>query len=249
MRKGFILLDGVRTAVTIDASGQVSAKQGIIDTPQWLPVSEKSVYGVALNYKDSLETHQAEFKAAPYQSPPKSPVLFIKTPNTYNAHKGHIVFPKGVDCIQAGPALAVVIGKDASRVKAKDAWDYIEGLTLANEVSLPEISYYRPAIKEKCRDSFCPIGPWIVSVSDVVNPEDLAIRLTINGELRQQVATRDLVRNIPALLEAITEFMTLREGDVLITGTSDQRIDINVGDCVEVTIEGIGTLANTVVAE
>lgn len=248
MRRGFVNLNGQRTLVNVDDNGNVTHNGQTITNPEWLPISIGTVYGVALNYKGLLDSRLAEFNEPPYQKPPIKPVLFIKTPNTYNNHLGNIVFPKGIERIQAGPSLGFVMAKDASRVTKEQALNYVAGFTVVNEVSLPEDSYYRPAVKAKCRDSFCPMGPWLVAM-DAVNTDNLAISVSINGEIRQQNSTANLVRNIPQLIEELSEFMTLKAGDIILTGTPEGRVDINVSDKVEVTIEGIGTLTNTVIAE
>ena len=208
-----------------------------------------TLFGVALNYQGLLDQRLAEFEQPPYQKPPVKPVLFIKTPNTRNGHGQPVVYPKGVEKLQAGPALGVVIGKRASRVSAENALEHVAGFTIVNEFSLPEESYYRPAVKAKCRDGFCVIGPELVPVAQIADPHSLDIRLFINGEVRQQNSTANLVRGIPQLIAEITEFMTLHEGDVLITGTPEGRADVQPGDQVEIEITGLGRLANPIVAE
>ncbi|MCY1362090.1 Homoprotocatechuate catabolism bifunctional isomerase/decarboxylase [compost metagenome] len=176
-------------------------------------------------------------------------MLFIKTPNTRNGHGQPVVYPQGVERLQPGPALGVVIGRSASRVRAADAMAHVAGYVIVNEFSLPEESYYRPAVKAKCRDGFCPLGPEFVPATDVQDPHALTLKLFVNGQLRQENSTANLVRGIPQLIEEISEFMTLHEGDVLITGTPEGRVDVQPGDHVEVEISGLGRLANTVVAE
>ncbi|MCO6058040.1 fumarylacetoacetate hydrolase family protein [Pseudomonas sp. MOB-449] len=208
-----------------------------------------TLFGVALNYRGLLESRLDEFQQPPYQKPPVKPVLFIKTPNTRNGHGQPVVYPQGVERLQPGPALGVVIGKSASRVSAANALAHVAGYVIVNEFSLPEESYYRPAVKAKCRDGFCPIGPELVPAVDVQDPHALTLKLFVNGELRQENSTANLVRGIPQLIEEISEFMTLHEGDVLITGTPEGRVDVQPGDLVEVEISGLGRLANTLVAE
>lgn len=212
-------------------------------------VATGTIFGVALNYRSLLDSRLAEFKEPPYKAPPTKPVLFIKTPNTRNRHNGEVVFPASCDRVQPGPAVGVVIGKKASRVKKDEALTFIAGLTIVNEFSLPEDSYYRPAVKAKCRDGFCPIGPEVVELSAIEDPNRLVLKLLVNGEVRQEGATGDWVRDISQLLAEITEFMTLNEGDVLITGTPGGRVDVKPGDRVDVEVTGLGTLTNTVVAE
>ncbi|KAF0866190.1 fumarylacetoacetate hydrolase family protein [Pseudomonas sp. LD120] len=208
-----------------------------------------TLFGVALNYQGLLQSHLQHFKQPPYQQPPVKPVLFIKTPNTRNSHEAPVVFPQGVERLQPGPALGVVIGKRASRVSLENALEHVAGYTIVNEFSLPEDSYYRPAVKAKCRDGFCPIGPQLVPAADVADPHQLSIELFVNGERVQHNSTANLVRNIPQLIAEISEFMTLHAGDVLITGTPEGRVDVRPGDRVEVQISGLGRLANSIVAE
>lgn len=212
-------------------------------------VATGTLFGVALNYRGLLESRLDEFQQPPYQKPPVKPVLFIKTPNTRNGHGQPVVYPQGVERLQPGPALGVVIGRSASRVRAADALAHVAGYVIVNEFSLPEESYYRPAVKAKCRDGFCPIGPEFVPAADVQDPHALTLKLFVNGQLRQENSTANLVRGIPQLIEEISEFMTLHEGDVLITGTPEGRVDVRPGDLVEVEISGLGRLANTLVAE
>jgi len=206
-----------------------------------------TVYGVALNDRRLLGERLDEFKQPPYQEPPQAPVLFIKTPNTLNRDGGQVAQPRG-ERLQPGPTLAVVIGRDASRVKAADALGHVAGYVIGNEFSLPEDSYYRPAVKVKCRDGFCALGA-LVAAADVPNPGHLGIRLLVNGELRQTGTTADWVRPLPQLIEEITEFMTLYAGDVLLTGTPPGRVDVVPGDTVVVEIDGLGRLTNSIVAE
>jgi 5-oxopent-3-ene-1,2,5-tricarboxylate decarboxylase / 2-hydroxyhepta-2,4-diene-1,7-dioate isomerase len=208
-----------------------------------------TLFGIALNYQGLLRSRLEEFQQPPYQKPPVKPVLFIKTSNTRNGHDQPVVFPAGVERLQPGPALGVVISKDASRVSEAEAMNHVAGYLIVNEFSLPEDSYYRPAVKAKCRDGFCPIGPELVPASQITNPNALGIRLLVNGELRQQNSTANWVRNIPQLIAELSEFMTLHKGDVLITGTPEGRVDVQPGDIVAVEIDGLGRLVNTVVAE
>lgn len=211
-------------------------------------VAQGTLFGVALNYRGLLESRLPEFNEPPYQKPPVKPVLFIKTPNTRNHDGGAVPFPAG-ERLQPGPALGVVIGRDASRVSAEDALAHVAGYVIVNEFSLPETSYYRPAVKAKCRDGFCVLSDELVPTESIGNPHALGIRLRVNGELRQENSTANLVRSIPQLIAEISEFMTLHEGDVLITGTPEGRVDVQPGDEVVVEIDGLGRLANTVVAE
>jgi 5-oxopent-3-ene-1,2,5-tricarboxylate decarboxylase/2-hydroxyhepta-2,4-diene-1,7-dioate isomerase len=211
-------------------------------------VTSGTLFGVALNYQGLLDQHLAAFEQAPYQKPPTKPVLFIKTPNTRNEHGGVVLHPEG-ERLQPGPALGVVIGQRASRVSLDNAMAHVAGYVVVNEFSLPEDSYYRPAVKAKCRDGFCALGPALVPRDQVANPNQLSLKLWVNGELRQENATSNWVRDIPQLIAEISEFMTLHPGDVLITGTPEGRVDVQPGDKVEVEISGVGRLISHVQAE
>lgn len=207
-----------------------------------------TLFGVALNYRGLLESRLEEFQQPPYQKPPVKPVLFIKTANTRNADGQPVVQPAG-ERLQPGPALGVVIGKRASRVSVEQALEHVAGYTIVNEFSLPEESYYRPAVKAKCRDGFCSIGPVVVPSSEVANPQALTLQLHVNGELRQENSTANMVRSVAELIAELSEFMTLEEGDLLITGTPEGRVDVLPGDTVVVSITGLGQLTNHVVAD
>jgi 5-oxopent-3-ene-1,2,5-tricarboxylate decarboxylase/2-hydroxyhepta-2,4-diene-1,7-dioate isomerase len=195
-----------------------------------------------------LDQHLAAFQQAPYQKPPTKPVLFIKTPNTRNQHDAVVLHPQG-ERLQPGPALGVVIGLRASRVSLENAMAHVAGYVVVNEFSLPEDSYYRPAVKAKCRDGFCALGPHLIPRDQVANPNQLSLKLWVNGELRQENSTAHWVRDIAQLIAEISEFMTLHPGDVLITGTPEGRVDVLPGDKVEVEISGVGRLVNHIQAE
>jgi len=207
-----------------------------------------TLLGVALNYQGLLQSRQDEFQQPPYQKPPVKPVLFVKTPNTRNSDGRPVVHPQGGERLQPGPALGVVIGRSASRVSVAEAMAHVAGYIIVNEFSLPEESYYRPAVKAKCRDGFCSLSSNVVPANEVSDPNALSLRVLINGEVRQENSTRNFVRDIAQLIHEISEFMTLHEGDVLITGTPEGRVDVQPGDEVVVEIQGLGRLTNTIVA-
>ncbi|WP_095059482.1 fumarylacetoacetate hydrolase family protein [Pseudomonas sp. Irchel s3f7] len=208
-----------------------------------------TLLGVALNYQGLLHSRQEEFQQPPYQKLPVKPVLFVKTPNTRNGDGGEVFHPQGNERLQPGPALGVVIGRTASRVSLADAMEHVAGYVIVNEFSLPEESYYRPAVKAKCRDGFCSLSSDVVPANEVSDPNALNLRVLINGELRQENNTVNFVRNVAQLIHEISEFMTLHEGDVLITGTPEGRVDALPGDEVVVEIQGLGRLTNTIVSQ
>ena len=243
---------GVWDEVQADLAGatvELYGKKQPVSNVSWNPPVNGTVYGALLNYQGKYDEVKDQFYEPPYKQPPKAPILYIKPANTLTGCNSGVPLPAGEEQLEVGAALAVVIGKTATRVKAGNAMDYIEGYTIANDVSIPHESVYRPAIKQKARDGFCPIGPWIVAKDDVADPGQLDIRVLINGELKQENNTRNLIRSIPQLIEDITDFMTLQRGDVLLAGVPEGAPRARKGDRVRIEIAGIGTLENTIVPE
>lgn len=204
---------------------------------------------VALNFIGHVETVEEEFDQPPYKAAPKTPVLFIKPRNTLAADGAKVQYPDKAPALQAGPSLAIVISRQACKVSESEAMDYIQGYTIFNDFSLPELSYFRPAITSKCYDGSGPLGLFVVDKDEIEDPHDLDIKTFVNGELRQQAHTDELVWSIPALIEFISSFKTLYPGEVIATGFPAGRVDVSIGDEVRVEIQDIGSLTNTVVSE
>ncbi len=207
------------------------------------------VYGIAFNLQGALEKLGEAVHAAPYLGPPKAPVLYIKPINTRVGSGAQVILPADVQAVRCSGALGIVIGRAASRVKESEALQYIGGYTVVNDVSVPHENFYRPAIREKCRDTFCPIGPWVVSATQVSDPNALVIKTFINDELMHEARMSALVRSIPRLIADVSAFMTLAEGDVLLAATAEDAPLAHAGDRVAIEIGGIGRLENRVVRE
>jgi 5-oxopent-3-ene-1,2,5-tricarboxylate decarboxylase/2-hydroxyhepta-2,4-diene-1,7-dioate isomerase len=220
---------------------------GVFDTAEvtWLPpvAPGTKMIGLALNYSD----HAAELKL----DLPPQPVLFNKNPNTLIGHRGQIVAPSGIEYMHYENELVVVIGQRCRRVSAERAREVIRGYTIGNDVTIRDFvtNWYRPPVKAKNWDTFGPLGPWLVTADELPDPSSLALRTYVNGELRQQGNTRDLIHTIPALIEYISDFMTLEPGDMIWTGTPKGIAHIRPGDTLRLEIDGIGALENTVVGE
>ena len=206
-----------------------------------------NIFGIALNYKCLYEKLQAQFNEKPYVNEPKKPVLFIKTPNTRNISGNAVVKKKG-ETLQAGPSVGIVIGKSTTRVSKSDAAAHIAGYVVVNELSLPEESYYRPAIKAKCQDGFCVVGT-PVDASDVTDLSSLSLKVFVNGELKQEGTTANWIRTPEQIIEEISEYMPLNEGDIILTGTPYGRVDLQAGDEVRIEIDQLGSVTNTIQEE
>lgn len=173
-----------------------------------------TIFAVALNHRSQLDAWQEAFQQSPYKAPPKTAVWFIKPRNTVIGCGEPIPFPQG-EKVLSGATVALIVGKTATKIREEDAAEYIAGYALANDVSLPEESFYRPAIKAKCRDGFCPIGETVA----LSNVDNLTIYTEINGRPADHWNTADLQRNAAQLLSALSEFATLNPGDAILLGT------------------------------
>ena len=203
-----------------------------------------TIFAVALNHRSQLDAWRDAFQQAPYKTPPKTAVWFIKPRNTVIGSGEAIPHPQG-EIVQSGATVALIVGKTARQVPVSEAAAFIAGYALANDVSLPEESFYRPAIKAKCRDGFCPIG----ALAPVHNVDNLTIVTEINGREADSWNTGDLQRNAAELLSALSEFATLNPGEAILIGTPHTRVTLQPGDRVRILAAGFPTLENPVVAE
>ena len=217
--------------------------------PGFQPPPIATVYGTLLNHRQALAALGDAVNQPPYKAPPKAPILYIKPRNTRAGHGDAIVVPQGVDELEMGASLGIVIGRTACRVAEADALSVVAGYTVCNDVSVPHASYYRPSLRFKCRDSFMPIGPWIVGARHVADPDALHITVKIDGEIAQRSGTAGMVRATARLIADVTEFMTLAPGDVLMLGVVAGAPRARAGQRVSISIDGVGTLENPLVAE
>ena len=207
------------------------------------PVIPRSkVVAIGRNYA----AHAAEFN----NDVPAEPMMFLK-PNTSVIGPGEpIVHPTASTKVDYEGELAVVIGRICKDVPLERAHEVIFGYTCANDVSARDFQKLDGQWgRAKGFDTFCPLGPWIVTHLSVDEASDLTLTTRLNGEVRQEGTTADLVHGIAKLVAHISAVMTLRPGDVILTGTPAGVGQIRPGDTVEVEIEGIGTLSNLVVAQ
>jgi 5-oxopent-3-ene-1,2,5-tricarboxylate decarboxylase/2-hydroxyhepta-2,4-diene-1,7-dioate isomerase len=144
----------------------------------------------------------------------------------------------------------VVVGRTARKVRRDDAYDFIAGYTVANDYAIRDYleNWYRPNLRVKNRDTCTPLGPWLVEAQDVPDPMSLALQTTVNGKVTQSGNTKDMIFDVPFLIEYFSSFMTLAPGDLILTGTPDGVVDCRPGDVVVTEIERIGALMNTIAA-
>jgi 5-oxopent-3-ene-1,2,5-tricarboxylate decarboxylase/2-hydroxyhepta-2,4-diene-1,7-dioate isomerase len=213
------------------------------------PPPVATVYGTLLNHREALAALGDAVNQPPYKAAPKAPVLYIKPRCTHIGHGDAVVVPQGVDELEIGATLGMVIGRTACRVSEVDALTFVAGYTVCNDVSVPHASYYRPSMRFKCRDSFLPIGPWIVGAQHVTDPDALAIQVEIDGHTVQRSSTAGMQRPAARLIADVSEFMTLSAGDVLMLGVPYGAPRARSGQRVRITIEGVGSLENPLVAE
>ncbi|CAE6688311.1 fumarylacetoacetate hydrolase family protein [Paraburkholderia nemoris] len=205
------------------------------------PVSG-AVYGTLLNDRSALEALGEAVHAAPYKAPPKAPILYLKPRNTFAGHRARVVVPDDALGVEVGASLGIVIGRTATRVSADQAFDYIAGYTLVADLSVPHASVYRPSVRFRARDGFCVIGPAVVAARHIAAPDNLAIRVSLPGREVFRASTASSVRNVAQLLADVTDFMTLRAGDVITLGVPHGSPVAHIGDTATLSIGGLSPL-------
>ncbi|KVD56653.1 2-hydroxyhepta-2,4-diene-1,7-dioate isomerase [Burkholderia ubonensis] len=214
-----------------------------------LPVAIGTVYGALLNERAALDALGDAVRQPPYGRPPQAPILYIKPANTHAADGAAVVVPAGVDALEIGASVAVVFARRATRVAADRALDYVHGFTLASDVSVPHPDYYRPAVRFKCRDGFCPLGPAIVPPGALDDVDAIRLTVRIDGNVAQSASTATLIRPVRQLIADVSAFMTFDAGDVLLLGVAGGAPRAKPGSRIEIAAHGIGTLRHALIAE
>lgn len=212
------------------------------------PVARPSkIICIGLNFRN----HALESKMAI----PAEPIIFLKSTTAITGPNDPIQIPRGSQKTDWEVELAVVIGKRASYVSEPNALDYVAGYLLHNDVSERAFQLERGGqwVKGKSCDTFAPIGPWLVTKEDIPDPNNLHMWLKVNGEKLQDENTSDMIFHVPYLVSYISQFMTLLPGDIISTGTPSGvglalGRYLKPGDVVELSIEGLGTARQEVVA-
>src|ERR1700733_1110195 len=219
-----------------------------------IPRPRRNIYCVGKNYHE----HAHEFAASGFDSSavagavPKDPIIFSKVPECVIAHRDSVsIDAKVSQAVDYEAELGIIIGRGGRGIKAADALDHIWGYTIINDVTARDLQgRYSQWLTGKSQDTFCPMGPWAVT-RDEVDLEDTKIQCWINGELRQDANTRDLIFDVPTIIETISAGVTLLPGDVIASGTP-AGVGIGFkppkylvpGDVARIEISGIGMLEN-----
>ncbi len=201
-----------------------------------------TVYGALLNHKTALAALGEAVNRPPYERPPAAAVLYIKPRNTLAPSGSVVRIPAGTPDVEVGACLGVVIGRTACRVSETRALDHVAGYLIVADVSIPHSNYYRPSIRCKARDGYCPLGPHVTDRAAVANPDALTIRTYIGDALAQTASTADLMRPAGRLLAEVTDFMTLAPGDVLALGAAAPAPRARAGQTATIRIDGLGAL-------
>ncbi|UUX97111.1 fumarylacetoacetate hydrolase family protein [Aquabacterium sp. J223] len=232
-------VDGVQLA-----DGRVLPEDAVV----WLPPFEVgTVIALGLNYADHVKELSKELTVTTKDEP----LVFFKSASSLIGHRGQTRRPAGVAFMHYECELAVVIGRTARKVERTQAMAHVAGYTVCNDYAVRDHleNWYRPNLRVKNRDGGTVLGPWLVDAADVPDPHALTLRTSVNGRVTQQGNTADLINDIPALIEYLSGFMTLQAGDVILTGTPDGVVNVDVGDEVITEIVGIGRLVNTIVGD
>lgn len=223
-----------------------------VEVARWLaPAQPPAVYGIGLNYR----AHAAETGA----QLPENPVMFMKPGTAVTDPGSPIVLPAACDHgpeVDYEAELAVVIGKTARNVPAERALEHVLGYTCANDVSARRWQKHAGGgqwVRGKSFDTFCPLGPLLVTADEIPDPQALSIRSVLNGRTMQSSNTGDMIFSVAELIAFISRDTTLLPGTVILTGTPEgvgfarkPPVFLADGDTIEITIEGIGTLSNPV---
>ena len=223
------------------------------DEIAWGPcvTAPNKIICVGLNYRK-----HADETNAPY---PEVPILFNKFNNTLTGHKCKIAVPKVTNKLDYEVELGVVIGKRAKYISQEDALDYVFGYCTVNDLSARDLQMRTPQwLLGKSCDDFSPVGPYLVSADEIDDPQNLNLTTIVNGEIRQNSNTSDMIFTVAEIISYISQHMTLEPGDLILTGTpegvvlgypEDKQIYLKPEDTVTVEIEKLGALTNRFVEE
>lgn len=212
------------------------------------------IVAIGLNYRDHCEEQNIVVERLP-----KDPIIFNKFPSTIVTHKSEVIHPSITDSLDYEAELAIIIGESGSRIPESEALHHVFGYTVANDITARDWQKNKNGkqwILGKSMNTFCPLGPGICKSDLITDPHNLEIKCEVNGQLRQKSNTSNLIHKIPTIIAYVSTFIRLQVGDVILTGTPggvgmymNPPGFLKPGDTVKCSIEGIGDLENTIVAE
>ncbi|MGD2101716.1 MAG: fumarylacetoacetate hydrolase family protein [Acidimicrobiia bacterium] len=237
-----ILLDGV-TVLTVRDGEDLVAGDGrrvpVAEATHLPPAEPTKILAVHLNYSSRVE----EFGT----SLPPAPTYFQKPLSSLNSHRGHVVRPANCKWLNYEGEIAIVIGRTTRGVSHDEAWDHIVGYSIANDFGLHDFrdTDAGSMLRVKGSDTLCPIGPGLVTDWD---PRDgQVLRTLVNGDVVQEASTAEMTWDMAYLVADLARTITLYPGDVILSGTPANSRTVYPGDVVEVEVDGLGTLSNTIV--
>ncbi|HEY8014391.1 MAG TPA: fumarylacetoacetate hydrolase family protein [Dongiaceae bacterium] len=256
-RGALALVERLADGTALPATGPaIPLAQVTLEAP--LPRPRRNIFCVGKNYYE----HAHEFAKSGFASSaasgavPDAPIIFSKVPECVTGPSAPILIdPRASEAVDYEAELAVVIGKGGRGISREDALSHVFGYTIVNDVTARDLQgRHKQWLIGKSQDSFCPMGPWLVS-ADEIDLGDTSVRCWVNGELRQDANTKALIFNVPTLIETLSKGLTLLPGDIIATGTpAGVGIGFNppkylrAGDVVRIEIAGIGVLENPVAA-
>jgi len=256
-RGALALVERLAAGTALPPTGPaIPLSQVTLEAP--LPRPRRNIFCVGKNYHE----HAHEFARSGFDSSaaagavPDAPIIFSKVPDCVTGPSTPILIdPRASEAIDYEAELAVVIGKGGRGISRERALDHVFGYTIVNDVTARDLQgRHKQWLIGKSQDSFCPMGPWLVS-ADEIDLADTAVRCWVNGELRQDANTRALIFDVPTLIETLSRGLTLLPGDIIATGTpAGVGIGFNPpkylrpGDVVRIEIAGVRVLENPVAA-
>lgn len=238
-----ILLDGAVTEVVAEGDELIAGdgrRVAAADAVHLPPVTPSKILCVHLNYTSRVEEFGATL--------PPAPTFFHKPVSALNSHGGDVVRPERCKYLNYEGEIAIVIGRTTRNVSHAEAWDHIAGYTVANDYGLHDFrdTDAGSMLRVKGSDTLCPLGPGLVTDWD---PRDgQVLRTLVNGEVVQEASTREMTWDMAYLVADLARTITLHPGDVILSGTPANSRPVEPGDVVEVSVEGLGTLRNRIVA-